>query len=470
MTKPGKRLDPTDWAAFRHAFHDLVDHCLDRMEHARDLPWVPKDEHIRTNISLDCVDSGQDEATVFQEMVENIMPYATGNTHPRFFGWVHGTGQPVGAAADLVASVMNSNLGGRDHGAMEVERTVIDWTCGLAGLPESASGILTTGTSQATLLALCAARVKALGANVRKRGVAESAKVRVYAVQGAHSCVAKALEVMGHGHDALAHVPPGDDGAMDITALHHQVAMDRAAGIKPLAVVGTAGTVDTGLFDHLGLLADFCAREGIWLHIDAAFGFWTLMADDPWRSLAAGIERADSIATDFHKWIGVPYDCGICMVRDNALHRSTFAMRPSYLEGQAEGLAGGDMWFCDYGLDLSRGFRALKVWATIKSVGLSRLAASITDNCSQAALLGRLVDAAPWCDLIRPVQSNVCCFAVHGADASEVAARLQLSGDAVFSTTVIDNQTCLRAAIVNHRTTQADIEMAFAAVEKAVLG
>ncbi|WP_135502690.1 pyridoxal phosphate-dependent decarboxylase family protein [Roseovarius aestuariivivens] len=466
MTEPGKRVDPADWSAFRRAFHDLADQCVDRLESARNLPWIPKPDDMARAVALRDAEPGADAATVFSELAQGIMPYATGNTHPAFFGWVHGTGQPAGVAAEMVAATMNANLGGRDHGAIEVERAVIDWTRRQAGLPQSASGILTTGTSQATLLALCAARMRLMGDDVRRDGIADLGRIRVYAVEGAHYSIAKALEIMGHGSRAVRYVAQEAQGAMDLRALAAAVDDDRAAGIRPMAVVGTAGAVDTGLFDPIDALADFCAAEDIWYHVDGAFGFWAVLADTPWCDLMRGVGRADSIATDFHKWIGAPYDCGLCLMADGDLHRRSFATRPPYLEGMEDGLGGGSLWFCDYGLDLSRGFRALKVWATIRAVGRARLADSITDNCRQAALLGSLVTQSSQFDLVRPVQANVCCFAPRNADAGALATALQLSGEAVFSTTRVDDRTCLRAAIVNHRTTDSDVRTAFAALER----
>ena len=467
----GHRLDPQDWDGFARAFHDLADRCLERMRNARDLPWRPRPADFAERVALADVEAPTDVSALFDAMTDTIMPAATGNTHPRFFGWVHGTGLPQAVAAELVAATMNANCGGRDHGATDVERAVIAWMARLAGLPDGAFGVLTTGTSQATIIALSAARVRLWGAGVRRRGVAAFPPVRVYAAQGGHSCLAKALEIMGHGSDALASVPlvgeQGRDG-MDVAALARMIAADRAAGFAPLAVVGTAGSVNLGYFDPLDRLADLCERENVWLHVDAAFGFWTLLADAPWRGLPRGIARADSIATDFHKWMAVPYDCGACLLADGALQRETFTSRPEYLAPQDVGLGGGSLWFCDYGPDLSRSFRALKAWATIRACGTERLGASVTDNCRQAARMAELAERSPWLDPAAPVVSNVCCLLPRHGEAAAIAARLQLAGEAVFSTTVVDGREALRAAIVNHRTTPADIERAVAAAEREV--
>lgn len=468
MTTEGRRLDPEDWDAFARDFHALLDICLDRMKAARDLPWQPKPADMAEKVTLQDNAAPLAPDALFKTIVNDIMPYATGNTHPKFFGWVHGTGLPLGVAAELVAATMNSNCGGRDHGAVEVERAVIDWVRRVAGLPEGASGILTTGTSQGTILALAAARVKRFGVTIRATGLKPLPEMRVYAAEGAHSCMGKALEVLGHGRNALASITVDKAGRMDLAALAAAVARDRENGIVPLAVIATAGSVNTGVFDPIEAIADYCAAQDIWLHIDGAFGFWTRLADQPWQALANGVERADSIACDFHKWMFVPYDCGACLIRDHDVHRATFAERPPYLASQEAGIGGGDLWYCDYGLELSRGFRALKVWSAIRGHGAAQLGAAITDNCRQAALMGALAEASPHMRLAFPVTSNLCCIGLYGADAEKIAARLQVSGEVIFSTTKINGETCLRAAIVNHRTTEKAIREVIEALERAL--
>lgn len=464
-------LDPADWAKFRATAHGVLDACIDRLQAAKDLPWRPTPPEQAAAYRLD--GTGHGEAAMAARLTAEIMPYATGNTHPGFFGWVHGTGLASGLLSEMVAATMNSNSGGRDHGMIHVERAVIDWTRQVMGFPQGASGVLVAGTSQATVIALAAARGWALGPSVREEGLKGQPLV-AYAGQGAHNAVVKAMELLGLGKRAL-HLVPETDAGMDLGALRTLIAADRAAGLLPFAVVGTAGSVDLGRFDDLNALADLAAAERLWLHVDAAFGAWTRLAAPPWRALSDGIGRADSLACDFHKWMYVPYDCGLVLIRNEALHRAAFAARPSYLEGQTKGLAGGEPWFCDYGIDLSRGNRALKVWAAIEAYGADRLGAAITRNCQLAAEMAQAVAADPKMRLMAPVISNLCVFT---ADASlgkaeqsdlnrRIAQDLQLAGTAVFSTTSVDGVTALRAAITNHRTRSADITSAIAAVAMA---
>ena len=468
LSDEGARLDPADWDSFRQQMHELLDSCVDRLAGARHHPWKPVPESLSETLKLDNIEPASGEAAVLESLDVDIMPYATGNTHPSFFGWVHGSGLPVSVAADMVASTMNSNCGGRDHGAIEVERAVLDWLIRVSGLPSTASGILTTGTSQATIVALVCARIREFGVNIRQTGIKNLPLVRVYASEGTHTCVHKALEVLGHGSESVHAVATNTNGQINVAALRSAVADDRKAGLVPLAVVGTAGSVNTGQFDPLDDLADFCETEDLWFHVDAAFGFWVLLADEPWRQLASGMHRAHSVACDFHKWMSIPYDCGACLIYDKDLHISTFTSRPDYLASQEQGLAGGDLWFCDYGVELSRGSRALKIWAAIKALGVTAFGDAITDNCKQAAYMGQLASESELLELAHPVTSNVCCFSLKKGDADVISAELQLEGKVVFSTTYIDGKNCLRAAIVNHRTTHDDVRQAMADVENIV--
>ena len=467
-------LDPASPDAFRKAAHQVLDACLDQLFAAGDHPWQPVPADVVARYAITGPAMG--EEALAARLVQDVLPYGTGNTHPRFFGWVHGTGLAVGLMSELVAATMNANVGGRDHGAVYTERAVIDWARGVFGFPQGASGVLVSGTSQATVIALAAARVRALGAGVRKIGQGGQQLV-AYAGAGVHNATKKAIELLGIGSDHLRAIPETDQG-MDLAALQAAVAADRAAGAVPFAVVGTAGSMDLGRYDDLNRLADLAAEHGLWLHVDGAFGAWARLAGAPWDGLVAGIERADSLACDFHKWMYVPYDCGMVLLRNEAEHRAAFAARPSYLQGQDRGLAGGDPWFCDYGIDLSRGNRGLKVWAALMAYGPDRLGAAIADNCERAAQMGHLVQATPHMALMAPVVSNLCVFtadarlalAEQSALNTRIAQDLQLAGIAVFSTVTLNGVTALRAAITNHRTRPADIALAIAAVDRARQG
>jgi aromatic-L-amino-acid decarboxylase len=466
-------LDPSDWPSFRTEAHRLLDACIDHLSTPRDHPWGPLSETDRAALKLGQATQGVGTETLVDELTHNVLPFSTGNTHPRFFGWVHGSGLASGLLSEMIAATMNSNCGGRDHGAVYVEREVIEWCRRCFGFPAEASGLLVSGTSQATVIALAAARLKALGTASRKTGIQDTQRLAAYAVEGVHNATCKALELLGIGSSSLRTIAKGADGGIDLQRLAQAIAEDRSAGIKPFCVVGTAGSVDLGLFDDIDALADLCAQEQLWLHIDGAFGAWARLAQAPWRDLVRGIDRADSLAFDFHKWMYVQYDCGAVLIRDGAIHRETFAARPAYLAKQEHGLGGGEPWYCDYGIDLSRGFRALKVWSALRTYGSDALGRAITRNCELAALMARRVESTPGLRLAAAVRMNVCCFSAAPAEwegeaqdalNTKITHQLQLSGDVVFSTTKINSRTVIRAAIANHRTCDADIDYAIAAV------
>jgi glutamate/tyrosine decarboxylase-like PLP-dependent enzyme len=238
------------------------------------------------------------------------------------------------------------------------------------------------------------------------------------------------------------------------------VEADRAAGLDPFLIVGTAGTVDTGAVDDLEALAAIAARERLWLHVDGAFGALAQLSPEL-APLLAGIERADSIAFDFHKWGQAPYDAGFVLMRDEARHRAAFVSSAAYLERGTRGLAAGGPWPCDYGPDLSRGFRALKVWFAFKTHGAEAIGASIARTCHLARALGARIDAEPELERLAPVPLNIVCFRFKGSDAlnAEIVVRLQESGLAAPSTTTLHGRLCIRAAIVNHRTRREDIDV-----------
>ncbi|MGH7212074.1 MAG: pyridoxal phosphate-dependent decarboxylase family protein, partial [Acetobacteraceae bacterium] len=277
-----------------------------------------------------------------------------------------------------------------------------------------------------------------------------------------HLCVGRAMDMAGLGSEALRLIAIDAAGRMLIPALAKAIAADRAAGLHPFLVVGTAGSVDIGAIDDLSGLAALCEGEGLWFHVDGAFG--ALAALSPTlRPLLAGIERADSVAFDFHKWGQVPYDAGCIVVRDHAHAEAAFAAPAAYLRHEARGLAGGAPWPCDYGPDLSRGFRALKVWFTFKTWGADAIGASILHTCEIARHLADLIDAAPMLELLAPAALNIVCFRYRfprDADRQNAAlvADLQEAGIVAPSTTTLDGTLAIRAAIVNHRTRLDDVE------------
>lgn len=462
-------LDPKDWEQFRATAHGALDDAIDYLRDARERPaWrdVPADVIARLNEPLPHESTSLN--AVYEEFTQTILPYGVGNVHPRFLAWVHGTGTPTGALAGMLADAMNVNCGGRNHGAVYVERQVIAWMREAFGFPTNASGVLTMGTSGSNLLAVLVARLHALGPEVRSRGVSvERDRLVGYASIAAHSCIRRAFETAGLGSQALRSISTDADGRMDVAALRAAIVADRAAGFVPFVVVGTAGTVDIGAIDPLDDIATLAATERLWFHVDGAFGATAIFAPSVAPRLR-GIERADSLAFDFHKWLHVPYSVGCVLVRDEALHRQTFASPAAYLARSPRGTAANSPWFTDYCLDLSRGFQALKVWFTLKEFGTRRLGEAIELNVKLAQQLSAAVHADPHFESMAPVQLQIVCFRYRYDGASDVqlnalndelAMRIQESGVAVISTTTIDGKQALRVNLTNHRTTAADIDL-----------
>jgi glutamate/tyrosine decarboxylase-like PLP-dependent enzyme len=466
MPDPTDSLDPADWPAFRAFAHDLLDRMLDRQQGAGQGPvWRPVPDSVKTRLEEPAPLAPIPLAALGRELDEFVLPYSVGNTHPRFWGWVHGTGTPGGALAELVAATLNANCGGRDHGGIYLERAVVGWARDWFGLPAETGGLLLSGSSMANLIGLAVARHVHGGAGVREAGLGGAGLVG-YASDQAHASLLKAMETLGLGRAALRAVPSGADFAMDLEALAARIGEDRAAGLLPFAVVATAGTVATGAFDDIGRIADLCAGERLWLHVDGAFGGLVKLAP-ALAPLAGGIERADSLAFDFHKWLHVPYDAGCVLVRDGERLREAFGGRPDYL-ANVGGLSAGEPWPADLGLELSRGFRALKVWWTIKEQGLDRLARAIARNCAQAQRLADLLRANPHVEIAAPVSLNIVCCryvapglegpALDDLNAALVVA-MQMRGTAVTSTARIRGRLCIRVCITNHRSRDADFDL-----------
>jgi aromatic-L-amino-acid decarboxylase len=441
----------------------MLDDILDYVEHIRERPvWQPIPDDVRAHFRTAAPANPTDLAVVHDEFMRYILPFATGNTHPGFMGWVHGGGNVPGMLAEMLAAGLNANLGGRDHVPIEVERQIVQWVRQFFGFPETASGLFVTGTSMANLLGVLVARTAALGVGVRRYGVGPGQpRLTAYASTATHGCVAQAMDISGLGTGSLRVIPTNRHQQIDLDALEHAVAADRSAGFAPFLIIGTAGTVDIGAIDDLAGLAIIARREKMWFHVDGAFGALAILAPDIAPRLA-GIECADSIALDFHKWAQVPYDAGFILVRDGALHRDTFASPAAYLQRETRGLAAGSSWPCDLGPDLSRGFRALKTWFTLKVYGTEAIGAVISRTCILARYLERKVIATPKLEMLAPVALNIVCFRYRGDNANrlnaKIVADLHESGIAAPSTTMIDGHLAIRAAIVNHRTDERDID------------
>ncbi len=460
-------LDPEDWQADRAQAHRMLDDMLDHLEGLRSGPvWRPMPDAVRASFDAALPMEPSTLGKVHEDFLHGVLPYSTGNLHPGFMGWVHGGGNLAGMLGEMLAGGLNANLGGRDHAPIEVERQVLRWVRQLFGFPASASGLFVTGTSMANLMGIHVARHAVLGS--LGSGSAQADLV-AYASSAVHGCVPRALEMLGLGRGVLRLVPTDGCGRMRLDELDAAIAKDRAAGLHPFLLVGTAGTVDIGAVDPLADLAERAQQQRLWLHVDGAFGALAILAPRL-APLLAGLERADSLAFDFHKWAQVPYDAGFLLVRNGELHQAAFASPAAYLQRETRGLAAGSPWPCDFGPDLSRGFRALKTWFTLRTHGLRRIGQTIEQTCVLARHLEARVLSEPKLELMAPVTLNIVCFRHRGSHADALNARIavdvQESGIAAPSTTWLDGNLVLRAALVNHRTQTSDVDALVEAVLK----
>jgi aromatic-L-amino-acid/L-tryptophan decarboxylase len=437
----------------------MIDHIRD----VRSRPvWQPTPAAVRERFRQALPRQGRELAAVLADFETLIQPYSNGNLHPLFMGWVHGSGTATGMIAEMLAAGLNANCGGRDHIGLVVEQQITQWAADAFGFPRSASGVFVTGTSMANFLGLLVARDECLGHSIRRSGLRTGdAQLVAYASCEAHGCIAKALELAGIGSDHLRLVPVDDRGAMRSDLLSQSIEADRQQGLRPFLIVGTAGSVNTGAIDDLNVLADLAQQQDLFLHIDGAFGALAVLAPSL-RPRLAGIERAHSIAFDFHKWAHVPYDAGFLLVRNAAAHYGTFASPAAYLSRAPRGLGVGEVWPCDLGPDLSRGFRALKTWFTLQVFGVEQIGACIAENCRVARYFGALIDASSLFELCAPVSLNIVCFSIKGRGSNQlnedIVMALHMGGNAVPSITRRHDKSMIRVAIVNHRTTVADMD------------
>jgi glutamate/tyrosine decarboxylase-like PLP-dependent enzyme len=466
MPRTASTLDPPDWEDLRRHLHEAADHLLDHVRDCREGPvWREMPPEVAEELLDPITGQGAGTGRAWELLRQRILPYGVGNLHPRFMGWVHGAGTPGGLLVGLAEAAMNANVGGRNTGALNLERSVIAWSRDLFGLPQDSTGVLTSGTSMATVVALAAARRAHAEWDVEEEGLgSEGARFRLYASEATHNCVPKALRLLGFGRRALRTIPTDGGGRMRLDLLRQAIRDDTEQGLRPWAVVGNAGTVDRGVVDDLHGIADVAADEGIWFHVDGAFGA-LLRLSPAYRDRVEGIHRADSLAFDYHKWLHVTYDCGCVLIRDGEAHMGAFGGRPEYLEGHEAGLAAGAPWPSDHGPELSRGFRALKVWFLLVEHGTDALAEAIEGSVDRAQYLAERIEWEPLLELAAPVDLNVACFRVSpgpdedGDDLNRaVVTELQERGIAAPSTTRVGSDLVIRCCIMNHRTTHEDVD------------
>ncbi|MBL4646287.1 MAG: aminotransferase class V-fold PLP-dependent enzyme [Rhizobiales bacterium] len=461
-------LDPKDWEQSRKLAHEMVDDAIEHLETVRERSvWQEMPNHVRAYYDTPAPMAPQKLEAVYEELQKNLLPYSMGNIHPRFWGWYMGSSNFTGALGDFLAAVDGSNLGGGNTAAALMDSQVVDWFKELMGFPTSASGTLTSGRSMANLVALTVARNAMAGIDVRAEGImAMPQPLRFYASDQVHTCHQKALETLGLGAKSLSEIASDNHQRMNISKLEQAIVEDIAAGIKPACVIATAGTTNTGALDDLKAIAQICKRHAMWFHVDGCIGALLRIAPKH-KSLVDGMELADSIALDPHKWLHTPFEAGCVLLRDAKRHFETFEMHGDYLQLQTRGVIAG-RFLADYGFELSRGFKALKIWMSLKENGVEKFGRLIDQNIELAQYLEQLVLSKPKLQIVAPVGLNIVCFRYANQITdearlkeinTEIMLRIQESGLAVPSDTTVAGKHCLRVAINNHRTTRQDLDV-----------
>ncbi|MEU1411978.1 pyridoxal-dependent decarboxylase [Streptomyces sp. NPDC005731] len=405
-------------------------------------------------------DKGLGVEGLFREINEKILPNSTTVAHPRFLAYVLGPPNGIAPYAEAIAATINQNCNfwQLSPAASVVERAVITWLGGLFGYDERSGGILTGGGSIATLNALTTA-LHARLPGFREQGLQNSGpQLVVYTSAEAHRCVDKAAALLGLGTDNVRHIPTDDHFRMRVDALEDAIRADRAAGREPFCVVATPGTVTSGSIDPIDAIADLCEREELWLHLDGAYGALFVLSERK-REAFAACARADSIALDPHKLLFTPLEAGCLLVRDRSLLAKAYAFSSSYLTVEEDPLM---LDYMDYGPQLSRSFKALKVWSALQAFGVDAFREAVDHTLDLAQYMADLIKADPGLELMTPVSLTAVCFRIKGASAADhtaVVAELIEEGTALLGPACLDGRRGMRACITNYRTTRDDIEL-----------
>jgi aromatic-L-amino-acid/L-tryptophan decarboxylase len=462
-------LDPENWSEMRKIGHQMIDDMMDHLEQISNQPsWRQIPLEVKQFLNNPVPQNPEDINDVYQEFKQYILPYNKGNIHPRFFAWVQGTGTPFGVLAEMLAATMNPNVAIGEHAAMYVELQVIEWCKQMMNYDPKASGILLSGASMANVTALTIARDHQLNQSVRQKGLRHiEPQMVLYCSEETHSCVQKAVELIGLGTESIRKISTDPGYKIKPDLLIAAIEEDISNGFTPFCIVGNAGTVNTGAIDPLEDLSAIAKKYKLWLHIDGAFGALAKMVPE-YEAELKFIEQADSLAFDLHKWMYMPYEIACVLVRNKEAHRNSFAITPSYLEPETRGLAGGPEPFNNYGPELSRGFKSLKVWMSLKEHGLEKYKAMIRQNIAQALYMGYLIQQEDLLELLTPVTLNIVCYRYKREGLTndtlnrmnkEILIRLQEQGIASPSSTILKGAYAIRVAITNQRSRKSDFEL-----------
>lgn len=464
-------LDPENWTPFRLLAYNMIDQSISFIQKIRERPVycdIPIPVHVINSLNEPLPKKPQGIEKVCQDFTDLVLPYAGGNYHPRFWGWAAGNGTSGTTIAHLLTATMNSNAVGGAQSSTLVERQVTNWCRQIFSFPETSNVQIVSGTSIATITALAVARNHAIGENreVRRKGIIGGPHLVGYASTETHFCVPKAFELLGLGRDALRRIPVDASYSIDLHLLEKAISEDLNAGNVPFCVIGNAGTVNTGSIDNLSALKDLASKYKLWFHVDGAFGALAIL-DNEVKPRLKSIEQADSLAFDFHKWLHVPFDAGCLLIRDKIRLFEAFSSDHSYLS--PSDIPDEYESYYRFGLDLSRGFRALDIWFTLKEHGIERLGQKIHDNCEHARHLASLLARYSWIRVNTPISLNIVCFRLEpdslldekdiDAFNLNVLTEIQQSGIAVPSSATLKGRLYLRCCFINHRAVYDDFNI-----------
>ena len=440
-----------------------LDWALKYFNEQSQLPVYPtiSAEELSARLSASLPLAPQDIGTVMSDF-EAIAANGRHNGHPRMFGYVQSSGSFAGAAADFLASALNQNVTSwrSAPSATTIEHQVIDWLKEMVGFDPRAGGILLSGGSFANFAGLAAALRNSCPEDIGRLGVtALPGKPRVYASTMTHMSIAKAASTLGIGRDAIVQIPVDGQYRMDARALERQIESDEGEGFLPVCVVATAGDVNTGAIDPIDAIADICDARGVWLHVDGSYGALAARSSHVGSTMSA-LTRADSLSLDPHKWLYAPLDVGCLLVRPPAALRATFSGSADYIDVVTDqGMS--DFAYWDHSPELSRRFRALKIWFLLKVHGARAIQDAIDGNIATAQHLAKVVKESPDFELMAPAPLSIVCFRYRGGDDEfnkQLMVEVQRDGDSYLSNATINGRFALRACIVNYRTQIADVD------------
>lgn len=465
-----QNLDPENWDEMRQLAHQMLDDMFDYLQTIGErLVWIKTPDEVKENFHQNLPMKPTAPKDIYREFKSQVLPYNKGNLHPRFWSWVEGGGTVLGMLADMLTSGMNTNNTIGEHAPRYVEAQVIEWSKQIFGFPAGASGLLVSGGAMANITAILIARNHFLNGVIRQKGLKSlDRQLVMYCSEETHNCNFKAAEVIGIGSNYLRKIPVNEKYQIRMDSLQEKIEADKQDGMLPFCIIGNAGTVNTGAIDPLDELLALARKENIWFHVDGAFGSLAKLVPAYEADLRA-IEQSDSLAFDFHKWMYVNYEVGCVLVREARIHREAFAIEANYLLKHERGLASGPDSITNYGMELSRGFKALKVWMSLKEHGIEKYRRQIEQNIAQAFYLAHLISQEPELELLAEVSMNIVCYRFipvnHSLTESElnelnkeILMQLHENAIATPSFTLLQNRYAIRVAITNHRSQKSDFE------------